>query len=216
MGAGMRIIAGRHRGRPLHAPKGRDTRPTPDRVRESLFASLDGMGVLEDARVLDLFAGSGSLGLEALSRGAHDVVFVDQASGPVSALTRSIADLGEEGRTQVLSQRAQTAVDRLLEDDQRFDVVFADPPYPMGEDEVGRLLKTVAGLLRDLSALAVVERSVRSPKPTLPERLELYRDRTYGETRMWLLQLVGDGDDQKGEGDDLMGEGGDLVGDREG
>lgn len=189
----MRIIAGRHRGRPLHTPKGRGTRPTPDRVRESLFASLDGTGILDGARVLDLFAGSGSLGLEALSRGAHDVVFVDQASGSVAALTRSIADLGEESRTQILSQRAQTAVDKLLTDDQRFDVVFADPPYPVGEDELGRLLDSVSGLLRDLSALMVVERSVRSPQPTLPARLELYRDRTYGETRMWLLQLVDEG-----------------------
>ncbi len=190
----MRIIAGRHRGRPLHAPKGRDTRPTPDRVRESLFASLDGMGILEDARVLDLFAGSGSLGLEALSRGAHDVVFVDQASGSVGALGRSIAELGEESRTEVLSQRAQTAVDRLRAEDRHFDVVFADPPYPMGEDELTRLLDSLAGLLRDLKALAVVERSVRSPQPTLPRQLELYRDRTYGETRMWLLQLVDEGE----------------------
>ncbi|SMY11253.1 16S rRNA (guanine(966)-N(2))-methyltransferase RsmD [Brevibacterium jeotgali] len=188
----MRIIAGRHRGRPLHAPKGRDTRPTPDRVRESLFASLEGMGVLEGARVLDLFAGSGSLGLEALSRGAHDVVFVDQASGSVGALARSIAELGEGSSTKVLSQRAQTAVDRLLEEDQRFDVVFADPPYPMAELELGRLLVSIGELLSDLSALAIVERSVRSPQPTLPDRLELYRDRTYGETRMWLLQLVGE------------------------
>lgn len=191
----MRIIAGRHRGRPLHAPKGRDTRPTPDRVRESLFASLEGLGILDGARVLDLFAGSGSLGLEALSRGAHDSVFVDHAAGSARALARSIADLGEGDRTQVLSQRAQTAVDRLLADDQRFDVVFADPPYPMGEDELGRLLDSVAGLLGDLSALVIVERSVRSPQPTLPDRLELYRDRTYGETRMWLLQLVGENGD---------------------
>ncbi|HLR44306.1 MAG TPA: 16S rRNA (guanine(966)-N(2))-methyltransferase RsmD [Brevibacterium sp.] len=188
----MRIIAGRHRGRPLHTPKGRDTRPTPDRVRESLFATLDGAGVLEGARVLDLFAGSGSLGLEALSRGARDVVFVDQAAGSAHALARSIADLGEEHRTRVLSQRAQTSVDRLLADDVRFDLVFADPPYPVGEDALGRLLGPVAGLLRDLSALAVVERSARSPRPTLPDRLEVYRDRTYGETRMWLLQLVDD------------------------
>ena len=73
----MRIIAGRHRGRPLHAPRGRDTRPTPDRVRESLFAMLDGMHACDEARVLDLFAGSGSLGLEALSRGAVHVTLVD-------------------------------------------------------------------------------------------------------------------------------------------
>ncbi|GAA4513185.1 16S rRNA (guanine(966)-N(2))-methyltransferase RsmD [Brevibacterium yomogidense] len=189
----MRIIGGRHRGRPLHAPKGRDTRPTPDRVRESLFAMLDGMGLFEAAHVLDLFAGSGSLGLEALSRGAAKVTFVDQGSGSVTALRRSIADLGEEGRTSVLAQRAQTAVDRLREAGETFDLLFADPPYPLGEDELARLLTSASGLLRDLNALAVVERSVRSPQPTLPPQLELYRDRTYGETRLWLLQLESDG-----------------------
>lgn len=189
----MRIIAGRHKGRPIHAPKGRDTRPTSDRVRESLFAMLDGLDLFEGTRVLDLFAGSGSLGLEALSRGASDVTFVDQGSGAVSALKRSIADLGEVGRTRLLAQRAQTAVDRLAEDGETFDLIFADPPYPLGEDELARLLASTRGLLRDLNALTVVERSVRSTQPTLPPQLELYRDRTYGETRIWLIQLVADG-----------------------
>lgn len=185
----MRIIAGQHKGRPLHAPKGRDTRPTPDRVRESLFAMLDGMDLFAGTRVLDLFAGSGSLGLEALSRGACHVTFVDQGSGSVSALTRSIKDLDEETRTRLLAQRAQTAVERMKLDGETFDLIFADPPYPLEEDELARLLASSAALLRDLNALAVVERSVRSPQPTLPPTLELYRDRTYGETRMWLLQL---------------------------
>lgn len=188
----MRIIAGRHRGRPLHAPKGRDTRPTPDRVRESLFAMLDRMGLFDGTRVLDLFAGSGSLGLEALSRGAAEVTFVDQGSGSVSALGRSIAELGEEDRTSVLAQRAQPTVDRMRESGETFDLIFADPPYPVGEDELARLLTSVSGLLHDLDALAVVERSARSPQPTLPAQLELYRDRTYGETRLWLLQLAAD------------------------
>lgn len=189
----MRIIAGRHRGRPLHAPRGRDTRPTPDRVRESLFAMLDGLDACAGARVLDLFAGSGSLGLEALSRGAAHVTLVDQGSGPQAAIARSIADLGEEARTRVLGQRAQTAVERLREDGESFDLVFADPPYPLGEDELARLLASLEDLLDGLSALLVVERSVRSPQPDLPDRLEVYREKAYGETRMWLLQLIDDG-----------------------
>ena len=189
----MRIIAGRHRGRPLHAPRGRDTRPTPDRVRESLFAMLDGMDACAGARALDLFAGSGSLGLEALSRGAAHVTLVDQGSGPQAAIARSIADLGEETRTRVLGQRAQTAVERLREDGESFDLVFADPPYLLGEDELARLLASLEDLLDGLSALLVVERSVRSPQPDLPDRLEVYREKTYGETRMWLLQLIDDG-----------------------
>ena len=186
----MRIIAGRHRGRPLHTPRGRDTRPTPDRVRESLFAMLDGLDALAGARVLDLFAGSGSLGLEALSRGAAHVTFVDQGSGPQAAIGRSIADLDESARTRVRGSRALPAVQRLHEDREAFDLVFADPPYPMGEDELAQLLEAVAGLLEDLSALLIVERSVRSPQPRLPQSLEVYRERTYGETRMWILQLV--------------------------
>lgn len=189
----MRIIAGRHRGRPLHAPRGRDTRPTPDRVRESLFAMLDGLDACAGARVLDLFAGSGSLGLEALSRGAAHVTLVDQGSGPQAAIARSIADLGEEARTRVLGQRAQTAVERLREDGESFDLVFADPPYPLGEDELAGLLASLEDLLDGLSALLVVERSVRSPQPDLPDRLEVYREKAYGETRMWLLQLIDDG-----------------------
>ena len=188
----MRIIAGRHRGRPLHAPRGRDTRPTPDRVRESLFAMLDGMHACDEARVLDLFAGSGSLGLEALSRGAAHVTLVDQGSGPQAAIARSIADLGEETRTRVLGLKAQSAVERLREDGESFTLILADPPYPLGEDELARLLGGIQDLLDGLSALLVVERSVRSPQPQLPDRLEVYREKTYGETRMWMLQLVDD------------------------
>lgn len=188
----MRIIAGRHRGRSLQAPRGRDTRPTPDRVRESLFAMLDGLDACDEARVLDLFAGSGSLGLEALSRGAAHVTLVDQGSGPQAAIARSIAGLGEETRTRVLGQKAQTAVERLREDGESFTLILADPPYPLGEDELARLLGGIQDLLDGLSALLVVERSVRSPQPRLPDRLEVYREKTYGETRMWLLQLVDD------------------------
>lgn len=190
----MRIIAGRHRGRPLHAPRGQDTRPTSDRVRESLFGMLERLDLLDDARVLDLFAGSGALGLEALSRGAESVTFVDRAQAAQAALTRSIADLGEADRTRVLSQRAQTAVDRFREDGELFDVVFADPPYPMGEEELGRLLASTTGVLRDLSALLIVERSVRSPQPVVPEGLELYREKAYGETRLWMLQRIDPGE----------------------
>ncbi|WP_029089964.1 16S rRNA (guanine(966)-N(2))-methyltransferase RsmD [Brevibacterium album] len=185
----MRIIAGRHRGRTVHAPRGRDTRPTSDRVRESLFASLEGMGALEGVRVLDVFAGSGALGLEALSRGAVHAVFVDRASGAVAALKRTVADLGEQARTQVLAQPAQRGLGALAEAGETFGLILLDPPYPLGEEELAGLLAAAAGLLDGLEALIVVERSARSPQPVLPDELEVFRHRTFGETAVWLLQL---------------------------
>lgn len=185
----MRIISGTHRGRTIHAPRGKDTRPTSDRVRESLFASLEGLGALQEARVLDVFAGSGSLGLEALSRGAAAVTFVDRAAGASAVVRRTVSELGEESRTRVLALPAQKALERLSQDAEAFDLVFADPPYPLGEEELGRLLGAAAGLLSGLEALVVVERSARSPRPLLPRTLEVYRHRTFGETALWLLQL---------------------------
>ncbi|GAA2103640.1 16S rRNA (guanine(966)-N(2))-methyltransferase RsmD [Brevibacterium salitolerans] len=185
----MRIIAGTHGGRTVHAPRGRDTRPTSDRVRESLFASLEGMGALAEARVLDVFAGSGALGLEALSRGGERAVFVDRASGAVSALRRTIAELDEGVRTRVLAQPAQRGLETLAAEGETFDLMFLDPPYPLGEGELAALLRTAAGLLTGLQALMVVERSARSPQPQLPEALEVFRHRTFGETAVWMLQL---------------------------
>jgi 16S rRNA (guanine966-N2)-methyltransferase len=121
----VRIVGGSHKGARIYAPKGRDTRPTSDRVREAIFAIL---GSVEGARVLDLFAGSGALGLEALSRGAASAVFVESDPVAVKAIERNLEKLGLEGRivrSDVVRDVART--------DERYDVVFVDPPYEMVE-----------------------------------------------------------------------------------
>ncbi len=121
----MRIVAGSRKGATIYAPKGRDTRPTSDRVREAAFAIL---GSVEGANVLDLFAGSGALGLEALSRGAASATFVESDPAAVKVIERNLEKLGLDGRI-VRSDAAR----HLARTDERYDVVFVDPPYEMVE-----------------------------------------------------------------------------------
>ncbi len=124
----MKIIAGRWRGRALEAPPGLATRPTAARAREALFSMLASrLGSFEGLRVLDLFAGSGALGLEALSRGAACARFVDQFPAPLAVLARNIAALGAEGECEVI----RAAVEKLGPAPGVHDLVFADPPYHM-------------------------------------------------------------------------------------
>jgi 16S rRNA (guanine966-N2)-methyltransferase len=119
----MRIIAGQHGGRRLVAPAGDATRPTPDRVREALFSIL---GTLDGVRIADLYAGTGAVGLEAISRGARDVIFVENGARALEALRRNIASLGVAAQTVVIARAVGAAV---LVPHAPFDVVFADPPY---------------------------------------------------------------------------------------
>jgi 16S rRNA (guanine966-N2)-methyltransferase len=124
----MRIIAGEWRGRKLAAPEGMATRPTGDRVRETLFSMLASrLGTFEGLRAADLYAGSGALGLEALSRGAAFASFVEQDQRALAAIRANIDALGIGGRTQILSRSTET-----LPSQQPFDLVFADPPYAAG------------------------------------------------------------------------------------
>ena len=135
----MKIGSGRLRGRKLHTPRGSETRPTSGRLRKSLFDVLGGR--LEGARVLDLYAGSGSLGLEALSRGAVFAVLVERGRPAAEAIRRNVEELGLSGRVEVFSRDVFGALDRLLARVERFDVVFADPPYRSGDADklLGRL-----------------------------------------------------------------------------
>lgn len=124
----MRIIAGAWRGRPIEAPAGPGTRPTADRVRETLFSMLASrLGSLEDLRVADLFAGSGALGLEALSRGAAQAVFVERDPAAAALIRRNAERLGAAGRVRVLTGSALS-----LPRSEPFDLIFADPPYEQG------------------------------------------------------------------------------------
>ena len=136
----MRIIAGTARGRRLAAPKGMATRPTPDRVREALFSIL--APEIAAARVLDLYAGTGALGLEALARGAASATFVEKAPG-TAALLRRNAELFAAGRARLLAMPVQRALTLLAGEGAAFDLVFADPPY-----DAGLLPATLDGLDR--------------------------------------------------------------------
>jgi 16S rRNA (guanine966-N2)-methyltransferase len=184
----MRIISGRLRGRDLGSvPKG--VRPTSDRVRESLFSVL---GSVEGFSILDLYAGTGALGLEALSRGAARVVFVDQSRSVIRQLRERISLLGLDcpSEIEIFTSDAVKAIRRLSRDErQAFDLVFLDPPYELG-DRVGTLDALIAsGILRD-HATVVVEGPKGHP---LPRRsgTKVLDERDYGETKLTWLEVTG-------------------------
>lgn len=182
-----RIIAGSLRGRTLVVPAGRQTRPTSDRVREALFSRLEHEGVVVGARVLDLFAGSGALGLEAASRGAAQVLLVDSGREAARACRRNVADLGLEGVAVV----QQVAVPTLLGavPDRPYDLVLLDPPYPLADDDLaGVLARLVDGDWLAEEAVVVVERGTRSPEPAWPAGLVRFDQRRYGETTLWFAE----------------------------
>lgn len=147
----MRIIAGDWRGRKLVAPEGQSTRPTADRVRETLFSMLvSRIGSFEGLRVADLYAGSGAMGLEALSRGAELACFVEQAAGALAAIRANIATLGADERSRLLA-RSATA----LPGQTPFDLIFADPPYAPGSGTAAVNAIRDAGWASDGAWLAI-------------------------------------------------------------
>jgi 16S rRNA (guanine(966)-N(2))-methyltransferase RsmD len=173
----MRVIAGRLGGRRLVAPRGLATRPTTDRVREALFSAL---GSVAGARVLDVFAGTGALGIEALSRGAARAVFVENARPALAALRENLAALALQDEARVVAQPALRAMAGVAADGP-FDLVFADPPYA-ALAEVPPLVAalTNAGAL-GAEARFVLEHASRDPAPALPG-LAARPTRTYGDT----------------------------------
>lgn len=163
----MRIVAGTAGGRRLVVPTGDHTRPTADRVREAMFNALFSLDVIEDARVLDLFAGSGALGLEALSRGAASCVFVDNDRRALDAIRDNVETLGFDDVARVVPGDGTTALATLGV----FDLVLLDPPYDFEE---------WPGLLAGLHDVVVVIESGR--ELDLPEGWETHRVRRYGST----------------------------------
>jgi 16S rRNA (guanine966-N2)-methyltransferase len=172
----MRVIAGRLGGRRLKGPRGRVTRPTSDRVREGLFAML---GELEGASVLDLFAGTGALGIEALSRGAASVVFVERHAGAVRAMNKNLAALGiESTEAEVRRGDALGALRSARGREETYDLVFIDPPYRQAH-EWGREFSAVLLSLLRPAARVVVESDRRAP---LELGMEVEQERRYGDT----------------------------------
>lgn len=172
----MRIIAGRWRGHRLKTVRGRGVRPTTDRVREAWMAAIGGK--VEGAKVLDLFAGSGALGLEALSRGAEEVVFVERAKGALVTLRGNVELLGAKGECRIVAGDAMAFVRRLTEG--AFDLGLADPPYNLGL--AGKLLEIFAekGFAQELW----VEHRSTEAMPPLPG----LRQRRYGDTTLTALK----------------------------
>lgn len=186
-----RIIAGTFGGRTLATPKGPDTRPTTDRVREAVFSRVESLLELTGARVLDLYAGSGALGLEAVSRGAGSAVLVEADRRTARVVEANVAALGVGALATVLAEKVDRVLERGPGGGGPFDLVLLDPPYPLGEEELTHtlgLLVSAEWLAPD--SLVVVERSARSPEPTWPDGLALIRSRAYGETSVHLAEPV--------------------------
>jgi 16S rRNA (guanine966-N2)-methyltransferase len=168
----MRVVAGEFKGRRLRMPRGAPTRPTADRVREALFSML---GDVSRARVLDLYAGSGALGIEALSRGAASVVFVERDARARAAIQANLEAVGADARVS-----PQDALSFLARAEGPFDLVFCDPPYDSGPRIAGPLAERLPALLSE-AARIVTESDKRNP---LELPFPLLRERTYGDTRI--------------------------------
>jgi len=187
-----RIISGFAGSLTLAVPR-TGTRPTSDRVREAIFSALDARGALDGARVVDLYAGTGSLGLEAASRGAASVVLVEMGKAAVAAC-RANASLVLKAKPRGSALAIDTsgqAVDAFLAPSRdTWDVVFLDPPYDLGEAELAHTLSLLAPRVAP-DATVVLERSSRSPEPAWPAGLELERRKDYGDTTLWWAQASG-------------------------
>lgn len=180
-----RVIAGKAGGRRLAVPGGMSTRPTSDRAREGLFAAvLSETGPLDGKRVLDLYAGSGAVGLEALSRGARHVLMVESDSRAVAVIKANIAAIRLPGGA-VAPGRVERVLARTAAAEGGYDLVFADPPYAVSDAEVTRVLGLLAQgwLARD--ALVVVERASRSGAVAWPPDFLPGKSRRYGEATFW-------------------------------
>jgi 16S rRNA (guanine966-N2)-methyltransferase len=177
----MRIIAGSHKGHTIHAPRGRDTRPTSDRVRENVFNIL---GPVDGAAVLDLYAGSGAMGLEALSRGAVRAVFVERDGDAARTIERNLDKLRLSGT--VLRQDAVTALATEAGSGRKYDLVLIDPPYDMYADIEPRLARYLPSVLA-AAGIVVVETDVRV-EPELP--LAQRTSRKYGSVRITVYEAA--------------------------
>jgi 16S rRNA (guanine966-N2)-methyltransferase len=181
-----RIIAGAARGRRLAVPKGTVTRPTSDRAREGLFATVAAIhGPLHGARVLDLFAGSGAVGLEALSRGAAQVVFVESDARVARVIRANVAVVALPGG-EIVRDRVERFLRRGPGDEPALDLVVADPPYAASSAEVTEMLAVLAGRgWVKPGALVAVERATRSGAVAWPGGYIPDRSRRYGEATFW-------------------------------
>lgn len=187
-----RIVAGTARGRRLSVPP-RGTRPTSDRAREALFSILENSRVVTDCAVLDLFAGSGALGLEAASRGARHVVLVEMARSAIPILKKNREQVaGGQAVIDVVHNRAEKYLNPEGEAKalgQKFDLVLLDPPYDYADEDLNHLLYNLTRGWLESDAVVVVERAAKSAQPRWPAGWELRKPRKYGEARLWIADV---------------------------
>lgn len=174
-----RIVAGTHRGRRLQVPAGPRTRPTSDRAREGLFSTLQSLLDLDGAHVLDLYAGSGALGLEALSRGAAAATLVDDDAKAVAAMQANVRELALPATVV-----AADVVVYLSREPSPYGLVLLDPPYDLPVDDVLALLEPWV----EENGVVVVERATRGAAPGAPAWLSPERSRRYGEATLWYFR----------------------------
>ena len=196
-----RIIGGAAGGRRIAAPAGQQTRPTTDRVREALFSSIEAWcGSLQGLRFLDLYAGSGAVGLEAWSRGAGVVTLVEVDRRTARLIEQNARTLGFD-RAEVVAASVTATLTRPPS--APYDVVFIDPPYHLEDEVVGQELAQLSG--QDWlvpGAMVVVERASRSPQPAWPEGFTDTREKKYGETTLWYGHAAGERPGEPGEQSD--------------
>ncbi len=177
----MRVIAGTAKGHPLVAPTGRGTRPTADRVREAVFSSLQ--AVVGGARVADLYAGSGALGIEALSRGAVAATFVERDRRACATIRHNLATTRLDAGATVVVRDVRSALPDLADAGEAFDLVFLDPPYQVDPDELREVLAGLPAVLADGGRVRL-EEAAKGPDAHWPESLLVTRVRRYGDTRI--------------------------------
>ncbi len=181
----MRIIAGRFKGLRLPSPKSPGLRPTTDRAREAMFNAIGPF--VEGSRVLDLFAGTGAFGLEAISRGAASVLFVEKDRKTVLALSETVKSLGVEQQAVVMCTTAYRALVKSASREAEFRIIFVDPPY---QDDVARklILDPFFSSLLEVGGLLIVERGSRTPAYEVPQELVRFFERRYGDTAVEIFR----------------------------
>jgi len=176
----MRIIAGKFKGLNIKTINDASTRPMMSRAREGIFNSLQ--NDFDDSLVLDLFAGSGSLGIEALSRGASFVTFVDTSTDCKKIIDKNLSNIDQNYTVLVLS-----VSDYITQSEKKFDIIFYDPPYSLIVNEINSDLNTIHNLMSENSKL-IIHRHKSSEQFVYPEGLELYKEKKYGQSNITILK----------------------------
>ncbi len=194
-----RIIGGSAGGRRISTPRGVSTRPTSDRVREALFSAVESWcGSLAGLRVLDLYAGSGAVGLEARSRGAGVVTFVEHDRRTAALISENVRTLGFHQRVDVIIAAVSSTLARAPR--APYDLVFSDPPYPHSTEDIDRdLVSLVAHGWLVPGAMVVLERGSRGSDPTWPQGIVSQRSKKYGESVLWYGHAAPSGENHMSE-----------------